>query len=78
LDFVEGVCSGCSICVNCNVKVWFSYDVTDGTIEFDKTSAFISDSFIVWDDGYCKFCKKDFQDEGSYCSKECERNTRKR
>ncbi|MGI9566227.1 MAG: hypothetical protein ACR2LL_04345 [Nitrosopumilus sp.] len=24
-------------------------------------------------DGYCKFCNKDFQDEGLFCSKECDR-----
>jgi hypothetical protein len=59
------------------VSVRFSYDVTDGAVEFEKTSAIISDSFIVWDDGYCKFCKKDFQGEGSYCSKECEQKVQK-
>ena len=26
-----------------------------------------------WDDGYCKFCKNDFQSDGSYCSPECEK-----
>lgn len=25
------------------------------------------------DNGYCEFCGKDFQDEGSFCSKECEK-----
>lgn len=56
------------------IPVRFSYEVTNGAIEFENTSAVISDSFIVWDDGYCKFCKKDFQDEGSYCSKECKQS----
>jgi hypothetical protein len=60
------------------IPVRFSYEITDGAIEFEKTSAFISGSFIVWDDGYCKFCKKDFHDEGSYCSKECEQSARKK
>jgi hypothetical protein len=59
------------------VPVRLSYDLANSAIEFEKTNAFISGTFIVWNDGYCKFCKKDFQNEGSYCSKECERNTRK-
>jgi hypothetical protein len=42
------------------VYVGFSYDLTNDAIEFEKVSAFISDSFIIWDDGYCKFFKKDF------------------
>lgn len=24
-----------------------------------------------WDDGYCQFCNKDFQDEGEFCSEKC-------
>jgi hypothetical protein len=56
------------------IPIRFSYEVTNGAIEFEKTSSFIDNSFITWDDGYCKFCNKDFQDEGSYCSKECEQN----
>lgn len=26
----------------------------------------------IWDDGYCRFCKKDFFNEGTFCSRECE------
>lgn len=25
-----------------------------------------------WDDGFCRFCTKDFQKEGSFCSEKCE------
>jgi len=30
------------------------------------------------EDGYCKICDKDFQDEGKYCSEECENIAKKR
>lgn len=42
--------------------------------DFENTSASIDEEkgLFDWDDGYCTICGKDFQDEGSYCSKKCE------
>lgn len=41
--------------------------------EFEGTSSFYheDDGIFIWDDGYCKYCGKDFQGEGSFCSPEC-------
>lgn len=44
--------------------------------EFDETSAGIEldgeNGIYIWDDGYCRFCGKDFKNEGSFCSSSCE------
>ncbi|MEZ5359651.1 MAG: hypothetical protein R3F48_12600 [Candidatus Zixiibacteriota bacterium] len=42
--------------------------------EFENTSIEIDveKGIYNWDDGYCQACGKDFQDEGSFCSNECE------
>lgn len=41
-------------------------------IEFENSSTIIDEGYYYWDDGFCEQCGKDFQDEGSFCSKECE------
>lgn len=45
-----------------------------GDEEFEGVSTAINEDigWFVWDDGYCEYCGKDFQGEGSYCSTECE------
>lgn len=54
-----------------------SFEVHDNPI-FENTSTFIDEENLVfgWDDGFCRNCDKDFQDEGSFCSKECEEEFR--
>ena len=41
--------------------------------EFECVNTFVDDetNTYEWDDGYCRFCGKDFQKEGSFCCEEC-------
>jgi hypothetical protein len=41
--------------------------------EFENSSCMIDEDegFYYWDDGYCKLCGKDFQQEGEFCSQSC-------
>lgn len=56
----------------CECRIHVMYDPSEDRV-FSGVK-FISTQIPdpVWDDGYCKVCGKDFQDEGSFCSKECE------
>lgn len=51
-----------------------SYEFPIGNEEFEGTlvAHHEDDGWFIWDDGYCQYCGKDFQGEGSYCSTECE------
>jgi hypothetical protein len=44
------------------------------TTEFEKTNVYMDEKegIYEWDDGFCRFCSKDFQKDGSYCSLDCE------
>lgn len=48
--------------------------------EFERTSTYTDTENCVfdWDDGHCRFCGKDFQNEGSFCSKDCEEKYREK
>jgi hypothetical protein len=50
-----------------------SFYAPHSSVEFEETSTFIDEErgVFIWDDGYCRLCGKDFQDEGSFCSKLC-------
>lgn len=51
-----------------------SYEFPIDNEEFEGTSCSYheDDGIFIWDDGYCKYCGNDFQEEGSFCSLECE------
>ncbi|RZN14222.1 MAG: hypothetical protein EF812_05970 [Methanosarcinales archaeon] len=51
-----------------------SFYVPHASEEFEQTNTYIDEKKGVfdWDDGYCRFCGKDFQSESSFCSKKCE------
>jgi len=42
---------------------------------FEETSVFIAEDELIfnWSEGHCRNCGKDFQAEGEFCSKECEK-----
>lgn len=42
-----------------------SYSVQEDALEHGE-------EVFSWDDGYCRFCGKDFQKDGTFCSSECE------
>lgn len=54
---------------NCRLSFYFSRNS-----EFDDCSTQIDEERGVyeWDDGFCLNCNKDFQNDGSFCSQECE------
>ena len=56
-----------------------SFEVTNNPI-FENTSVFIDEEHLIfgWNDGFCRNCGKDFQDEGELCSKECEEKFREK
>ncbi len=53
-----------------------SFYAPRSSIEFENISIFIdTDNGVYdWDIGFCCYCKKDFQNEGEYCSTECREN----
>lgn len=50
----------------------FSFEAGNDPIFENVNFLSFSPEYLVIDDGYCKFCGKDFQDDGEFCSKECE------
>jgi hypothetical protein len=54
-----------------NVNCRLSYMIEKDPI-FENAGGFIGETELIWNDGFCQFCGKDFGDEGAYCSKECE------
>jgi len=55
--------------VGCECRL--SFFSPRGWEEFENTSSAIGPGEYLWDDGFCQHCKKDFQDEGSFCSDKC-------
>ncbi|MBI3934024.1 MAG: HNH endonuclease [Acidobacteria bacterium] len=55
-----------------------SFYAPHASAEFEDVSTSIEEekNTYEWDDGYCRFCGKDFQDEGSFCSEECHKKYR--
>jgi hypothetical protein len=54
----------------CPCRLSFYWYRTD---EFVDVSAAIDEQegLFDWDDGFCRFCKTDFQKEGSFCTEKC-------
>lgn len=61
----------------CPIRLSFEFATTP---PFDEVSSFVDESAgqFIWPTGICYYCGKDFQDEGEYCSKECEEKDRVR
>ena len=59
--------SGCL----CRLSFYFPHSES----EFEETGVFLDQEsgLFLWPDGYCRYCGKDFRDEGWYCTTECER-----
>jgi hypothetical protein len=56
---------------NSNVNCRLSFMIENDPI-FENAGGFIGENELIWNDGFCQSCGKDFGDEGAYCSKECE------
>jgi hypothetical protein len=56
----------------CKVRLSF-YFYKDPLFEGSSSSVDEENSVFDCDDGFCRKCGKDFQDEGSFCSEECEK-----
>jgi hypothetical protein len=54
-----------------NVDCRISYMIEKDPI-FENAGGLIGEIELIWDDGFCHFCGKDFADEGAYCSEECQ------
>ena len=60
---------------NNGVKVRLTMDMIDASPCFENTNACIDTEDLIfdWNDGYCEVCGKDFQNEGYFCSTDCEK-----
>jgi len=58
----------------CRLSFDWSMHIREDPIFESVSSTYIDEENAIfdWDDGYCRICKKDFQDDGEFCSKECE------
>ena len=54
----------------CRLSFYFMEDPL-----FDNMNMCIDEEDLIfeWNDGYCQLCGKDFRDEGSFCSPDCEK-----
>lgn len=60
---------------HCVCRLSFFFDECK-EFEDESCGTFEERGWYDWDEGYCRFCGKDFQNEGSFCSKECEEKYR--
>ena len=56
----------------CVCRLSYEFPLENEEFEGTEVAFHEDDGWYVWDDGYCWYCGKDFQDEGSFCSTECE------
>ncbi len=58
----------------CRLSFDWSMHISENHLFESVKGVYIDEENAIfdWGDGYCRVCKKDFQNDGEFCSKECE------